>query len=100
MKAMRLGTARRGVSAKARPGRMASKNGKAMAVPRPLRTVRREIWPFMDLPFLASAFLERIALDDFNHQTRKLIAFLGHLVRNPLDGGLVIKFQTTPQGIC
>src|SRR5207249_7036058 len=100
MKAMRLGAARRGVSASDKLGPMASKNGKAMAVPRPLRTVRREILPFMGLSFLASTFLEWIAFDDFNHQSRKLIAFLGQLVRNPLDGGLVIKFQATPQGIC
>jgi len=34
-----------------------------------------------DLPFLASTFLEWIALDDFNHQSRKPIAFLGQVVR-------------------
>src|SRR5260370_353492 len=100
MKARRLGAAWLFVSARASVGSMASRNGKATAVPKPFKTVRRGEKPFLRHSFLASTFLEWIAFDDFDHQGGKPIAFFGQVVGNLGNGGLIIKFQAPTKRIC
>src|SRR5262245_13848989 len=103
-------------------GSMASSHGKAMAVPRPFRTVRREsvrdicqapqanistykIVPanrplacqFLrareDLALLfSSSLLERIALGDGENQAGHLVVVLGKCFTNAVGGTLVVVF--------
>src|SRR6185369_7132782 len=83
----------------ANAGRIASRNGIAIAAPIPCNMARREsrLLGFMPSSIHALSHLERAALDDTENQVRKLVISRGRLPADLVHRPGVRAFEAAPQ---